>query len=101
LSKRHRNRARALFEPLLADQRILRGIIDRQLGQWLGVRLLDLGDPNAVFRPPTVSSMRTLRPFTAKIGAQIPFGAPVKSMSRRGFSRRRVLLAEIIRKTRH
>jgi hypothetical protein len=25
----------------------------------------------------------------------------VKSMSRRGFSRRRVLLAEIIRKTRH
>ena len=48
LSKHHGNRARALFEPLLAHQRILRGIIDKQLGQWLGIRLLDLRDPNAV-----------------------------------------------------
>lgn len=48
MSKRHGNRARTLFEPLLAHQRILRGIIDRQFGQWLGVRLLDLRDPNVV-----------------------------------------------------
>lgn len=48
LSKRHGNRARKLFEPLLAHQRILRGIIDKQLGEWLGIRLLDLRDPNAV-----------------------------------------------------
>lgn len=47
MSKRHGNRARTLFEPLLAHQRILRGIIDKQLGQWLGIRLLDLRDPNA------------------------------------------------------
>ena len=48
LSKRHGNRARALFEPLLAHRRILRGIIDKQFGQWLGIRLLDLRDPNVV-----------------------------------------------------
>ena len=48
MSKRHGNRARTLFEPLLAHQRILRGIIDRQFGQWLGERLLDLRDPNVV-----------------------------------------------------
>ncbi len=48
LSKRHGNRARTLFEPLLAHQSILRGIIDKQLGKWLGLRLLDLRDPNAV-----------------------------------------------------
>ena len=47
LSKRHGNRARALFEPLLAHQRILRGIVDKQLGEWLGIRLLDLRAPNA------------------------------------------------------
>ena len=46
--KRHGNRARALFEPLLAHQRILRQIIDAQLGEWLGVKLLDLRQPNAM-----------------------------------------------------
>jgi len=47
-SKRYANRARALFEPLLAHQRILRQIIDAQLGEWLGVKLLDLRQPNAM-----------------------------------------------------
>jgi hypothetical protein len=46
--KRHRNRARALFEPLLLHQRILRQIIDAQLGEWLCVKLLDSREPNAV-----------------------------------------------------
>jgi hypothetical protein len=47
-SKRHANRARALFEPLLTHQRILRQIIDAQLGEWLCVKLLDLRNPSAM-----------------------------------------------------
>jgi hypothetical protein len=46
--KRQGNRVRALFEPLLAHQRILRQIIDAQLGEWLGIKLLDLRNPNAM-----------------------------------------------------
>lgn len=46
--KRYNHRARALFGPLLVHQRILRQIIDAQLGEWLGVKLLDLREPNAV-----------------------------------------------------
>jgi hypothetical protein len=47
-SKRYGNRARALFEPLLVHRRILRQIIDAQLGEWLGVKPLDLRNPNAM-----------------------------------------------------
>jgi hypothetical protein len=46
--RRYGNRARALFEPLLIHQRILRQIIDAHLGEWIGVKLLDLRDPIAV-----------------------------------------------------
>ncbi len=46
--KRYANRARALFEPLLLHQRILRQIVDAQLGEWLCVKLLDSREPNAV-----------------------------------------------------
>jgi len=46
--KRHGDRARALFEPLLAHQRILRQIVNTQLGEWLGVKLLDLRKANAM-----------------------------------------------------
>jgi len=42
------NRVRALFEPLLAHQRILRQIIELKLNDWLSVPLLDLRDPQAV-----------------------------------------------------
>ena len=42
------NRVRALFEPLLAHQRILRRIIELKLNDWLSVPLLDLRDPQAV-----------------------------------------------------
>jgi len=45
--KRQANRARALLEPLLANERILRRIVDAQLGEWLRVRLFDLRDPKA------------------------------------------------------
>jgi len=38
---------RALFEPLLADQRILRQIVETRLDEWLGVTLLDLRNPSA------------------------------------------------------
>lgn len=47
-AKRCGNRARALFEPLLAYQQILRQILDDQLGERIGVKLLDLRDPAAV-----------------------------------------------------
>ena len=47
-AKRCGNRARALFEPLLAHQQILRRIIDAQLGEWISVKLLDVRDPAAV-----------------------------------------------------
>jgi hypothetical protein len=47
-SRRQANRARALFEPLLTHQRILRQIIDAQLGEWLCAKLLDLRNPNAM-----------------------------------------------------
>ena len=46
--KRNSNRARALFEPLLIHQRILRQIVDAGLGEWIGVKLLDLRDPGVV-----------------------------------------------------
>jgi hypothetical protein len=42
------NRVRALFQPLLVHQRILRQIVEHRLGDWLGVALLDLRDPKAV-----------------------------------------------------
>jgi len=45
---RNSNPARALFEPLLMHQRILRQIVDAGLGAWISVRLLDLRDPGAV-----------------------------------------------------
>lgn len=35
------NRTRALFEPLLSHQRILRQIVDARLGEWIGVKFLD------------------------------------------------------------
>jgi len=47
-TKRSSNRARALFEPLLIHQRILRHIVNAGLGEWIGVKLLDLSDPDAV-----------------------------------------------------
>ena len=47
-AKRCGNRARALFEPLLAHQQILRRILDAGLGEWIGVKLLDLRNPAAV-----------------------------------------------------
>ncbi|MFZ3178644.1 MAG: hypothetical protein WA156_00180 [Methylocystis silviterrae] len=47
-SRRQANRARALFEPLLTHQRVLRHIIDAQLGDWLCAKLLDLRNPNAL-----------------------------------------------------
>ena len=46
--KRYGNRTRALFEPLLIHQRILRQIVDAGLGEWIGVKLLDLRDPQTV-----------------------------------------------------
>jgi len=46
--RRYGNRARALFEPLLVHQRILRQIIDGQLGEWIGVKLFNLRDPSTV-----------------------------------------------------
>ncbi|BDV35536.1 hypothetical protein SS37A_30650 [Methylocystis iwaonis] len=45
---RRTRRTRALFEPLLEHQQILRRIIDAGLGEWIGVRLLDLRTPDAV-----------------------------------------------------
>jgi hypothetical protein len=45
---RRGRRTRALFEPLLDHQKILRRIIDAGLGEWIGVRLLDLRNPDAV-----------------------------------------------------
>jgi hypothetical protein len=47
-TNRSANRTRALFEPLLIHQRILRQIVDAGLGEWIGVKLLDLSDPDAV-----------------------------------------------------
>jgi hypothetical protein len=47
-SRPQANRARTLFEPLLAHQRILGHILDAQLGDWLCVKLLDLRSPNAL-----------------------------------------------------
>jgi len=48
MSKHRDNPAQALLEPLLAHERILRRIIDAQLGEWLRAKLLDLRDPNAM-----------------------------------------------------
>jgi hypothetical protein len=45
--KRGTHRTRALFEPLLVHQRILRQIVDSGLGEWIGIKLLDLRDPQA------------------------------------------------------
>ena len=42
------DRVRALFEPLLAHQRILRQIIELNLSNWLTFALLDLRDPQTV-----------------------------------------------------
>jgi hypothetical protein len=42
------DRVRALFEPLLAHQRILRQIIELKLSNWLSFALLDLRDPQTV-----------------------------------------------------
>jgi len=39
--------AQALLEPLLAHERILRRIVDAELGEWLRVKLLDLHNPRA------------------------------------------------------
>jgi hypothetical protein len=47
-AKRCGNRARALFKPLLAHQQILRRILDAGLGEWIGVKLLDLRNPAAI-----------------------------------------------------
>jgi hypothetical protein len=47
-SGRRSRRTRALFEPLLDHQKILRQIIDAGLGEWIGVRILDLRNPDAV-----------------------------------------------------
>jgi hypothetical protein len=47
-SGRRDRRTRALFEPLLDHRKILRRIIDAGLGEWIGVRLLDLRNPDAV-----------------------------------------------------
>ena len=48
LGNRQANRARALLEPPLAHERILRRIIDAQLGDWLRLKLLDLRTPTAM-----------------------------------------------------
>ena len=45
---RHSHRVLALFEPLLDHQNILRQIVERRLGDWLRVALLDLRVLNAV-----------------------------------------------------
>jgi hypothetical protein len=42
------DRVHALFEPLLAHQRILRQIIELKLSNWLSFALLDLRDPQTV-----------------------------------------------------
>lgn len=41
-------RVRALFEPLIVHQRILRQIVDSRLGEWLSVALFDLRNPKGV-----------------------------------------------------
>lgn len=46
--KPHGNRVRALFEPLLAHQRILHQILALKLGDWLSAALLETCDPMAV-----------------------------------------------------
>ena len=42
------DKVRALFEPLLVHQRIVRQIVEHRLGGWLGIALLDLRDPRAI-----------------------------------------------------
>ncbi len=42
------DKVRALFEPLLVHQHILRQIVEHGLGGWLRIALLDLRDPRAV-----------------------------------------------------
>ena len=46
--ERCNHRTRALFEPLLLHQRIVRQIVDAGLGEWIGVKRLDLRNPEAV-----------------------------------------------------
>ena len=86
MSKRHGNRARTLFEPLLAHQRILRGIIDKQLGEWLGIRLLDLRDPNAVrdnalIRLQQLPSRETLHAWDDELSLALGGKADEKTLS--------------------
>jgi len=47
-TNQHIGRVHALFEPLLAHQRILRQIIELKLNNWLSFALLDLRDPRTV-----------------------------------------------------
>jgi hypothetical protein len=48
IANQHIDKVRALFEPLLAHQRILRQIIELKLSNWLSFALLDLRDPQTV-----------------------------------------------------
>jgi len=56
---RQANRAQALLVPLLAHERILRRIIDAQLGDWLRAKLLDLCSP-AAMRDRALTRLREL-----------------------------------------
>lgn len=47
-ANQHIDRVHALFEPLLAHQRILRQIIELKLNNWLSFALLDLRDPQTI-----------------------------------------------------
>ncbi len=47
-TERRANRVRALFEPLLVHQSILRQIIELKLGDFVSSSLLDLRDPKAI-----------------------------------------------------
>jgi hypothetical protein len=42
------DKVRALFEPLLVHQRIVRQVVEHSLANWLRIALLDLRDPRAV-----------------------------------------------------
>jgi hypothetical protein len=84
--ERCNHRTRALFEPLLIHQRILRQIVDAGLGEWIGVKLLDLRNPEAAqdqagFRRKRLPARETLHAWDDELFRALSGNADEKTLS--------------------
>ena len=85
-TNQHIDRVRALFEPLLAHQRILRQIIELKLSNWLSFALLDLRDPQtarerALARHRRLPARETLHAWDDELSRALEGKADVKTLS--------------------